>query len=162
MPVIAPVTPRTAPPSGHLPWLRVLDDGKIWAGGRPTTAGLLQLADAGVRSVLNLQGMLSRITGETDHEALAAALLGLRFIHQPVHQITGPAPQTLEHILAILADPDYQPVYVHCRYGRERTNIVLGAYRVKVLGWPPEQAYAEMLRNGFRPFYAYAWRRLFP
>lgn len=151
---------KTARSTIDLPWLRVLDEGKIWAGGKPTTTGLLRLADAGVKTVLSLQGMLSRFTGDTDREALVATMLGLRFIHVPIHQVTGPDPATLERILSILSDPACQPIYVHCRYGRERTNLVLGAYLVKILGWPPEQAYTEMQNNGFRPFYTYAWRRL--
>lgn len=160
MPATLTAPSKAAQTANNLPWLRILDQGRIWAGGKPTAAGLLQLADAGVRSILNLQGLLSRFTGDIDHEALAAALLGLRFIHFPVHQITGPDPAMLERILNVLADPANQPIYLHCRYGRERTNLVLGAYLVNVLGWTPEQAYAEMLHNGFRPFYAYAWRRL--
>jgi protein-tyrosine phosphatase len=42
-------------------------------------------------------------------------------------------------------------VFVHCRYGDDRTGMMIAAYRMAVEGWTPEEARQEMEKFGFHP-----------
>jgi protein tyrosine/serine phosphatase len=55
----------------------------------------------------------------------------------------------MDRIVAIMADPANQPVFVHCKLGKDRTGIVVAAYRMKVEGWPFTLAESEMESFGF-------------
>jgi protein-tyrosine phosphatase len=48
-----------------------------------------------------------------------------------------------------LSDASLRPIFVHCLLGKDRTAFILGLYRVYYEDWPPEAAWAEMLRSGF-------------
>ena len=54
-----------------------------------------------------------------------------------------------------------RPIYVHCRTGADRTALVIALYRVRH-GVPPDEARAEMVRRGFRPYpgLVRTWQRL--
>jgi protein tyrosine/serine phosphatase len=57
--------------------------------------------------------------------------------------------EKVEKVVALMADPANQPVFVHCRQGRDRTGIVVAAYRMKEQRWPLAHAEAEMQDFGF-------------
>ncbi len=42
-----------------------------------------------------------------------------------------------------------QKVFVHCYYGRDRTGVMVAAYRMAQQHWTPDQAVAEMDSFGF-------------
>ncbi|GMU23063.1 MAG: hypothetical protein AMXMBFR13_31460 [Phycisphaerae bacterium] len=48
----------------------------------------------------------------------------------------------------VIADPANRPLLVHCYAGVNRTGASLAAWRMKHLGWTPEQALAEAAENG--------------
>ena len=54
----------------------------------------------------------------------------------------------VEEAVAILADPQNQPVFVHCRAGCHRTGAVIAVYRVQHCGWSEEDAQAELANCG--------------
>ncbi|QOV87539.1 fused DSP-PTPase phosphatase/NAD kinase-like protein [Humisphaera borealis] len=49
-----------------------------------------------------------------------------------------------EQFLAILADPQKQPVLVHCAQGVRRTGMLVAAYQMSVLGYDKERAVKEL------------------
>ena len=55
---------------------------------------------------------------------------------------------SIEEAVAIIADPENQPVLVHCWAGAHRTGAVIGVYRVSHCGWPEESARVELERWG--------------
>ena len=57
------------------------------------------------------------------------------------------------HFLAIVSQQP-KPVYVHCRYGENRTGVMVAAYRVIIEGVNNEEAIEEMSRirrGGLKP-----------
>ena len=61
----------------------------------------------------------------------------------------------VEEAVNILADPQDQPVFVHCEFGKHRTGAVVAIYRVKNCGWTEWTARDELKRWG--GFDAHAW-----
>jgi protein tyrosine/serine phosphatase len=74
---------------------------------------------------------------------------GLRYIHLPMHVRRYPPPDLAPRFLALVSDPENQPVYVYCHGGRHRTGVLTAVYRMEVEGWDDQRAYAEMRQYGF-------------
>jgi len=75
---------------------------------------------------------------------------GVRLVHLPFSDSDPPPPQVFDQFINIVLDPDSRPVLVHCEQGFHRTGLLCAAYRVRVQGWPVEQALKEMEAFGFR------------
>lgn len=61
---------------------------------------------------------------------------------------TRPTEVQIKTFLDLAADPDAQPVFVHCQQGEDRTGAMVAIYRIARQGWTPEHAYAEALALG--------------
>lgn len=133
----------------------------IFRGSRPETMrDLVELKEMGIRTIYNL------VTTDEDieWERKYADALGIRMVSIPMHPWVVPSDRKLNHILEEIQDPANQPIYLHCRHGKDRTGLVFGIFRVEVQGWDPREAYSEMREIGFTPWlvaieYAY-WRRV--
>ena len=68
-----------------------------------------------------------------------------------------PSEKHIDAILTILHDDRYHPVYFHCRFGRDRTNVIAALYRMYFLGMSPQEAtpYLREAGYGFR----FGWLR---
>ncbi len=83
----------------------------------------------------------------------AASAEGIKFISNPITLFTIPGTRKTTKLLEIMAKPENQPVFVHCRAGRDRTGLFVGLFRVEHQGWQPGHAFQEMLDLGYRTFY---------
>ncbi len=74
---------------------------------------------------------------------------GVRWVHLPIvddrDALQGRTiNQQLDTAVAILADPEQQPVLFHCHHGINRASMLQIAYRTKIDGWSLEEATAEV------------------
>ncbi|MBI3343774.1 MAG: dual specificity protein phosphatase family protein [Gammaproteobacteria bacterium] len=121
----------------------------LFRGGRPRAEGVQQLAQMGVRTIVNLErGLFEKEPSEVKKEREWAQRAGMKFIHVPLHPFIAPSRQQIEQVLALITDPANQPVFVHCDRGSDRTGVVIAAYRIRVEGWSVQRAYEEMMRYG--------------
>jgi len=51
--------------------------------------------------------------------------------------------------LHVVTDPTMQPVLVHCKYGSDRTGMMVAIYRIVIEGWSKTEAIDEMVNGGF-------------
>ncbi|HEY6871877.1 MAG TPA: dual specificity protein phosphatase family protein [Geobacteraceae bacterium] len=110
-------------------------------GAQPAAEGYATLKRIGVRTVINLR------TSMSEKKEVEAA--GMRSIEVPMEMSTDHIAEKIDRVVALMADPANQPVFVHCRHGQDRTGIVVAAYRMKVEGWPLAEAEQEMQAFGF-------------
>jgi len=127
-------------------------DEKVYRGGRVREGGYEFLQGLGVKTIINL---------EFDEEGIAEERAGIRgsgmkMISVPMQYRTAPTDEVIDDLLAKLQDPRLQPVYLHCKHGKDRTGLVMALYRVEVQGWTPKRAHDEMMELGFAKF----WRVL--
>lgn len=66
-----------------------------------------------------------------------------------------PSEKHVDAILAILRDERYHPVYFHCKFGRDRTSIIAGLYKMYFLGMSQQEAKQYVRDAGYK----YGWIR---
>ena len=93
----------------------------IFRGGRPTAEGLQILKDNHVKAIIDLENVPSAI----DAERTAAKQLGFGFMSSPMSWITPPTDDQVDKILSVMSNPNNQPIYIHCRHGRDRTGLIV-------------------------------------
>jgi len=75
----------------------------------------------------------------------------IRLERIPISPGERPSSADVRLFLDIVADPDNQPVLVHCAQGLRRTGMMVAAYQLSVLNYTPEQAKAGILLWGRKP-----------
>jgi tyrosine-protein phosphatase SIW14 len=114
-------------------------------------AGFLGLKQMGLKTVVDLR--------EAHSDLPDLRGLGLYYVHLPVN----PAHVENEEVadfLHVVRDPDYQPFFVHCTAGSDRTGVMVAIYRVMEQNWPVDQAALELPRFGFHQIWAPVLRYL--
>lgn len=138
----------------------------VLRGGQPDEDGLQLLKNAGVRLVVSLRHHSKNSTVQTssysffrrhtdddeiDEEEKTCDRLGLKFMNISLDGISAPNFADIDRFVEVFEDETNLPIYVHCLHGRERTGFMLAAYRIKVQKWTADEAYKEMLQQGFDP-----------
>ena len=122
----------------------------VLAGRRPMNdADYAALHARGVRTIIDLEDYTS-ISRKPHQQTELAAKYNLDVVHGPMSPVFPMSREWISKVVSIVGDPERQPVYVHCRFGRERTNMVVALYRIHNLGWSADAAYKQMIKDGFR------------
>jgi protein tyrosine phosphatase (PTP) superfamily phosphohydrolase (DUF442 family) len=132
-------------PNGDLDRFHQLDAG-VFRGARPTDKGLQKLKDKGVRTIISLEDDDQAVA----HERAVAKQLGIRHVHIRMNAKSVPKLAQAQEFLKVAGDPAQQPVYFHCKWGRDRTGTMAYVYRISVQGWSHDKAWDECVRIGFR------------
>jgi protein tyrosine/serine phosphatase len=74
---------------------------------------------------------------------------GIDYVRIVLESSDAPKDDDVRHFLRVVTDPGRQPVYVHCWRGKDRTGVMIAAYRMAVQGWPRDAALREMADFGF-------------
>jgi tyrosine-protein phosphatase SIW14 len=117
----------------------------LYRGGQPTEAGIAELKQMGIKTIIDLRGDDDRANKE-DAWAQAA---GLKFINVPMNNWLEPKDRQMDKALAAIDDPANQPVFVHCKRGADRTGTVIAVYRISHEGWNAKRANDEAEKFGF-------------
>lgn len=133
----------------------------LFRGERPRQEDFKELAGLGVKTIINLERTwINREPDAVKLERSLAVKNNIQFKHIPMHPFLGPKKSEVQEALAIIQDPANHSVFVHCRRGRDRTGIVIAAFRIKCQGWTAERAYEEMKGYGHRHLLLFWWRDL--
>ena len=62
--------------------------------------------------------------------------------------LSAPSDEQVSRVMAIIDNPDYQPVFIHCKRGSDRTGTIAAIYRISHDGWDAERAIAEAKHYG--------------
>lgn len=151
----APDEPQEIYAEGLLPKPPVEDLGNfgqlesdLFRGARPTEKGMAQLAQRGVRTIINLENKEAPVKQE---EAWASKY-GIKFINIPLSVITPPSDASVQRFLSLASDPANRPLYFHCMQGRDRTGSMAFCYRLTRHGWTYNAAYQEMEKYHFHTY----------
>ncbi|WP_432635880.1 fused DSP-PTPase phosphatase/NAD kinase-like protein [Candidatus Avelusimicrobium sp.] len=112
----------------------------LYRGGQPTRQGYEELVKMGIKTVINL-----RVTPQ-DKKLIAG--LPLTVYQVPINPVMLNT-DGVDEVLKLLSDPANYPIYIHCRYGSDRTGTMVALYRMAVEDWPREHAIQEMTSPHF-------------
>lgn len=124
----------------------------LYRGGEPTSEGIKQLADMGIKTIIDLRNPGEKKLPEKD----IATKLGISYISIPM----GPQAPTESEVKTFLTavenaknNPKTGSVFLHCAHGSDRTGCLVGIWRVTHDKFTYEDAYKEMRKYYFGPKY---------
>jgi Tyrosine phosphatase family len=128
-----------------------VDDG-TYKGSKPRTdADFNYLESLHVKYILELK-FLPLLDGA---EKKKAKKYGMGFLTVQMNASFDPLSEKhVNQALRILRDLRYQPIYLHCDIGRDRTSLVAGLYDVYFKGMSREDAWQGMKSFGFKESWA--------
>jgi protein tyrosine phosphatase (PTP) superfamily phosphohydrolase (DUF442 family) len=109
----------------------------LYRGAQPSRVGYESLAHMGIDIVVDTR--LSRKGSEK--KAVNGA--GMQYVSIPWH-CWFPRDKAMVQFLQLLRDNPGKKVFVHCRYGDDRTGMMIAAYRMAVDHWTAAEARQEM------------------
>jgi len=116
----------------------------LFRGAQPGAAGLAELKQLGITTIVDLRGGL-----DVASERKRAEALGFRFIDIPVSGWALPSDEQVAQFLSLVRDTHGERIFVHCRFGGDRTGVMIAAYRIAESHWSVKQAIEEMHVFGF-------------
>ncbi len=122
----------------------------LFRGAQPREEGLPELKKLGVTTIVDLRG---EDPGTRDRERQQAEALGLRFVNIPVSGWKPPSNEQVAQFLSLFRSDPKQKIFVHCRFGDDRTGVFVATYRMAYQGWSAVQAMNEMYFFGFNGFW---------
>jgi len=118
----------------------------LFRGAQPRDLGLVELKKLGITTIVNLR---EEDSSKINWEEKRAESLGIRFVHIPVNGWSAPTNEQVAQFLSIFQDNPQEKVFVHCRYGDDRTGVFVASYRMAYEKLPADQALKEMYFFGF-------------
>lgn len=139
--------------SAGLPNFHKVDD-HVYRGAQPTPEGFRNLANLGLKTVVDLRG--------PEHSEAAEKKIveedGMRYVSIPMRGMSTPTDKQISDALKLMNDPASGPVFVHCRRGADRTGAVIACYRISHDHWDTARAQDEANNFGMN-FFELAIRR---
>jgi uncharacterized protein (TIGR01244 family) len=130
-----------------------VEAGALYRSAQPTPKQLDRIISKyGIRTIVNLrrpQDDGRENDAEIREEEKLAAARGVKFVNIPYTDKD--RQQHIAKFLDVAADPSNRPILVHCSAGKERSGVMVAAYRIRRHGWTLEQALREMESYGFDP-----------
>ncbi len=122
----------------------------LYRGAQPHPAGIQELKNLGITTIVDLRG---ENPAQRDSERQQAESLGIRFVSIPVSGWDPPSNEQVAQFLSLFRNNPKEKVFVHCRFGDDRTGVFVATYRMAFEGWPATQAMNEMYFFGFNGFW---------
>lgn len=122
---------------------------QLYRGAQPRSGGLEQLKKFGITTIVDLR---VEDSGARHREKKEAEALGIHFVSIPVSGWSAPSSEQVAQFLSLFGD-DSAKVFVHCRFGEDRTGVFVATYRMAMQKWPADEAIKEMYLFGFNRFW---------
>lgn len=122
----------------------------LYRGAQPSEQGLSELKKLGITTIVDLRGEDAE---KIRWERRTAESLGMRFVNIPVSGWSPPTNEQVVQFLSLLRGDSTQRIFVHCRFGDDRTGVFVATYRMAFEKWTADQAMNEMYFFGFNGFW---------
>jgi tyrosine-protein phosphatase SIW14 len=118
----------------------------LFRGSQPDVSQLDELKKLGVTTIVDLREESSH---KREREKIQAEALGMHFISIPIGGFSTPTSAQLAEFFSLIRQMPVQKIFVHCKYGEDRTGVFIASYRIAFDHWTADQAMSEMLFFGF-------------
>jgi|SRR5215469_4225031 len=116
----------------------------VYRGAQPSGQGFQNLAHLGIKTIVDLRESGGRAKAE--QKIVEAA--GMRYINIPLSGYAAPSDDQVAHLLVLLNDKSFGPIFIHCRRGADRTGTIMACYRISHDHWQNQKALEEAKANG--------------
>jgi tyrosine-protein phosphatase SIW14 len=113
----------------------------LYRGGQPSAEGFEKLAHMGINIVVD--------TGRSKRDETLIKNLGMVYVSLPWY-CPFPKDEVFARFIKITRENAGKKIFVHCRLGKDRTGMMIAAYRMGEQGWTAKEAMREMHEFGFR------------
>lgn len=120
-------------------------DDSLFRGAQPQSEGIKQLKNLGITTIVDLRG---EGRDQIESERKQAESLGMHFVSIPVSGWSPPTNDQVAQFLSLFKNRN-EKIFVHCRFGDDRTGVFVATYRMATNHWAPDQAMKEMYFFGF-------------
>ncbi len=117
----------------------------LYRGEQPNAEGFRELKKMGIKTILSLRAFHS------DRSMLKG--LGMYYKRMGIYTWDFKDDYVV-NFLKLVTNPKYQPVFIHCQHGADRTGTLCAIYRCAVEGWKMEDAIKEMQNFGFHKIWS--------
>jgi protein-tyrosine phosphatase len=123
----------------------------VYVGSKPRTDQDFRfLQSRHIRYIVNVR-FLPLLSGS---EKKKAKQYGMTLLTFPMNASPiQPSQKHVNQILFALHDRQFQPVYIHCVLGRDRSSLISGLYKIYFLGVPKSEARQEMKQSAFHTWW---------
>ena|SRR6266571_1512830 len=118
-------------------------DDHFYRGAQPKDQEYKELADLGVKTVIDLRD------DPMPYAKSAAEAVHLAYFNIPMSDKDYPRNEDVGAFLKLSNEEGNWPFYVHCAGGRHRTGLMGAMYRFNHDGWDYTRAYEEMKKYDF-------------
>src|SRR5690242_12561318 len=108
----------------------------LFRGAQPSSEGIAELKKLGITTIVDLRG---EDPDKIKWEQQQAESAGMRFVNIPVSGWSPPANDQVAQFLSLFKNHN-DKIFVHCRFGDDRTGVFVAAYRMAHDRWLPNQA----------------------
>jgi protein tyrosine phosphatase (PTP) superfamily phosphohydrolase (DUF442 family) len=122
----------------------------LYRGAQPREQGFSELKKLGITTIVDLRGEDAE---KIRWERRTAESLGMRFVNIPVSGWSPPTDEQVVQFLSLFHTNSPQKIFVHCRFGDDRTGVFVATYRMAFEKWTVDQAMNEMYFFGFNGFW---------
>lgn len=138
--------------------------GNIYRGPRPLSFGeldKLRTRKGQIIRVMNLQSGVFEFFNNDKYEKENAHEYGCIEHELHLSDFFAPSASLLKHIVGDIDVYAYcgDVIYIHCKWGKDRTGMVCAAYRILRQGWSVDDAIKELHTFGFHTFPYFFWLR---
>lgn len=117
-------------------------DAEVYSGAQPTPEQMRELAERyGIKTVIKLS---------PNWQGRTQVPPGVTLLYRPIGAIFAPSTERIDGILDDI-DRAEKPVFIHCRLGADRTQLIVALYRMRH-GMSAKEAEALMIAHGYRPY----------
>jgi protein tyrosine/serine phosphatase len=128
-------------------------DGDLYRGAHPHCSGYEKLSALGIRTIIDLQGTPERKARDCE-EKNQTGKFRFQFISFKISlfqtTFTGVSDKQLDRLFSIIAQAP-KPIFIGCKFGEDRTGLVVALYRMKRGEMTYAEARREALYYGFEP-----------
>ena len=121
----------------------------LFRGAQPLSQGITELKKLGITTIVDLRG---EDPDKIKWEQQQAESVGMHFVNIPVSGWSAPTNDQVAQFLSLFKNHN-DKIFVHCRFGDDRTGVFVAAYRMAHDHWLPHQAIKEMYFFGFNGFW---------
>jgi protein tyrosine/serine phosphatase len=119
---------------------------RLFRGAQPDLNDLTELKKLGITTIIDLRAESAEVR---EQERARAEAIVMRFLSIPVGYFSNPSSAQIAQFFSLLRQSPSEKIFVHCRYGRDRTGVFIAAYRMAFDHWTANQAISEMDAFGF-------------